>query len=65
VLVATAQLNKNVYLSARNIEGVTVSHNADLNALSLLTPRCVLITKSALEELVARAKSEAKAPAAE
>ena len=51
VLVTTAELDKPVYLSARNIDKVTVSPVADLNALSILTPRKVLLTKAALDAI--------------
>jgi large subunit ribosomal protein L4 len=40
-----------VYLSARNIDGVTVSPVRDLNALSVLKPRRMLVTKSALDKI--------------
>jgi large subunit ribosomal protein L4 len=48
-LVTTAELDTNVYMSARNIADVTVSPVGDLNALSVLTPRMMLITKAALD----------------
>jgi large subunit ribosomal protein L4 len=50
-LVATAEHDVNVYKSARNIEGVTVSPVSDLNALSVLTPRRLLVTKAALDKI--------------
>ena len=50
-LVATESHNVIVYKSARNITGVTVSPVSDLNALSVLTPRNLLITKAALDQL--------------
>lgn len=57
VLVTTADLDKPVYLSARNIDKVTVSPVADLNALSILKPRKVLVTKAALDAIKAKAGS--------
>ncbi|MEO1496973.1 MAG: 50S ribosomal protein L4 [Planctomycetota bacterium] len=51
LLVATDGLNVNVYKSARNIQKVDVSPASDLNALSLLSARRLLVTKSALEAL--------------
>ncbi|MBI1248202.1 50S ribosomal protein L4 [bacterium] len=39
------------YRSARNIEGVSVSPVADLNAYSVLRPRKLVITKAALDAL--------------
>ena len=56
-LVATAELDRNVYLSARNIQGVTVSTVDDLNALSVLSPRKMLVTKAAIEALKEKAKA--------
>ena len=49
VLVATAGYDVNVYKSARNIADVTVSPVADLNALTVLRPSRLLITKAALD----------------
>ena len=56
-LVATDQYDATVYKSARNIDGVTVSPVSDLNALSVLQPRCMLVTKSALDAIKQRAAS--------
>jgi len=49
LLVATASHDANVYKSARNIAGVTISQAKDLNARSLLAPRHVLMTTAALD----------------
>lgn len=57
VLVTTAELDKPVYLSARNIDKVTVSPVADLNALSILMPRKVLVTKAALDAIKNKASA--------
>jgi large subunit ribosomal protein L4 len=60
-LVATAELDPNVYKSARNIDRVTVSPVSELNALAILTPRKMLVTKAALDALKQRApKPKAK-----
>jgi len=48
-LVTTAVRDVNVYKSARNIANVSVSPVADLNALSVLSPRRILVTKAALD----------------
>jgi large subunit ribosomal protein L4 len=40
-----------VFMSARNIEGVSVSPVRDLNALSVLKPRRMLVTKAALDKI--------------
>jgi large subunit ribosomal protein L4 len=48
-LVATAAYDRNVYKSARNIDRVSVSHVSDLNALVVLQPQRILVTKAALD----------------
>jgi large subunit ribosomal protein L4 len=50
-LVATAGYDVNVYKSARNIEQVTVSPVTELNALTVLQPRRMLVTKDALDAI--------------
>lgn len=54
-LVAINGLDVNVYKSARNIDRVSVSPVSDLNALSILKPRRMLVTKAALDALKSRA----------
>jgi large subunit ribosomal protein L4 len=49
LLVATAEHDINVYKSARNIDQVTVSPVSGLNALNVLEPRRVLMTRAALD----------------
>jgi large subunit ribosomal protein L4 len=56
-IIATADHDVNVYKSARNIAGVTVSPVAELNALSVTMPRRMLVTKEALDALCGRAAS--------
>ena len=56
LLVATAGYDANVYHSARNIEGVSVAPATELNAFSVLRPKRVLVTKAALDALVASAQ---------
>lgn len=51
LLITTAENDTNVYKSARNIPSVSVSPAGELNALSLLSARRVLITKAALDAL--------------
>lgn len=53
-LVATEGLDKNVYMSARNIANVSVSPLAELNALAVLSPKRMLVTKGALDALKAK-----------
>jgi len=59
LLVATAAHDVNVYKSARNIAGVSVSPVAGLNALSVLSPRRMLVTKAALDAIRQRATAGA------
>ena len=54
-LIATAEHDVNVYKSARNIAGVAVSTISDLNALSVLVPRRMLVTQAALDAMRKRA----------
>lgn len=63
LLVATAAHDANVYKSARNISGVTVSPAHDLNARSVLAPRHVLMTTAALDVFKERAASSSAAEA--
>lgn len=58
-LVTTAALDANVYKSARNIDRVTVSHVVELNALAVLTPRKILVTKAALDSIKERSAKSA------
>ncbi len=53
-LVATAELDQNVYKSARNIPRVTVAPVSELNALSILSPRRMLVTRAALDAIKQR-----------
>ena len=59
VLVTTEQLDSNVYKSARNITDVSVSPVSDLNALSVLKPRKMVVTRAALDRIKERAQGEA------
>jgi large subunit ribosomal protein L4 len=56
-LVATVGYDVNVYKSARNIEKVTVSPVGELNALSVLQPRRMLVTKEALDAICRKAQA--------
>jgi large subunit ribosomal protein L4 len=64
LLVTTAEHDVNVYKSARNIDRVSVSPVAGLNALSVLEPRRLLMTKAALDALRKPAEKKAKTPKA-
>lgn len=54
-LVATASHDANVYKSVRNIQDVTVLPASDLNALAVLRPRRVLVTKEGLDAIQEKA----------
>jgi len=62
LLVTTAGHDANVYKSARNIADVAVSPVADLNAWSVLRPRRLLVTRTALDRIKDQAKA-ARRPA--
>ncbi|MEQ1829634.1 MAG: 50S ribosomal protein L4 [Pirellula sp.] len=53
--LATNGLDRNLYLSGRNIQGLTISPVSDLNALVVLRPRKLVLTKDALDWLKSRA----------
>jgi large subunit ribosomal protein L4 len=57
LLVTTAGYDSNVYRSARNLTGVAVAPASEINAYSVLRSKRVLVTKAALDALVASAKS--------
>lgn len=50
-LIATADHDVSVYKSGRNIAGVSVQPVRELNALSVLKPRRMLVTKEALDKI--------------
>jgi large subunit ribosomal protein L4 len=60
-LVATEGHAPNVYMSGRNIPGLTISPVADLNALSIMRPRRVLLTRAAVDLI--KSKLETKTAA--
>jgi len=57
VLVAPEKHDTNFWKSARNIEGVSVSPVAELNAWSILRPRAIVMTRAALDAFRASAKA--------
>lgn len=57
-LVTTASHDANVYKSARNIQRVEVAAVDGLNALNVLTPRKMLVTKAAIEAIRERAQKK-------
>ena len=56
-LVATDTYDPNVYKSARNIDRVTVCPVAEVNALNVLLPRRILVTKAALDAICQRTQA--------
>ena len=54
-LIATEEHNPAVYKSARNIDRVEVLNVSDLNALSVLRPDCMVITKAAIDSIKEKA----------
>jgi len=56
--LATSEVDesKTVYLSARNIEGVTVHPASQFNAYAVLRPKRLVLTKAAVNELCKDAK---------
>ena len=57
--------DKTIYLSARNIPGMEVMPASQFNAYSILRPKCLLLTKAALEELSGNLKWDVSAPSDE
>ena len=55
-LVATSGYDMNVYKSARNIGGVSVAPVSELNALAVLSPKRMLVTRAALDDIKQRAQ---------
>ncbi len=55
--LAIGGLDRNIYLSGRNIEGLTISPVADLNALIVLRPRKLVMTREALDWIKAKASA--------
>ena len=53
-LLAIPEHDLNIYKSARNIAGVTVQPVAELNALTVLRPRRMLVTRAALDAIRSR-----------
>jgi len=53
-IVATSDYSNNLYMSSRNVQGVDVTRVADLNALSVLRPKRMLLTKDAVELIKSR-----------
>ena len=63
LLVATAEYDPAVYKSARNIAQVSVAPVRELNALCVLKPRRLLMTRAALDSVRQQGAAAASAPA--
>ncbi|MFM8633864.1 MAG: 50S ribosomal protein L4 [Planctomycetia bacterium] len=61
VLFSPEKHDGNVWKSARNIEGMTVSPVGELNAWSILRPRAIVMTKGAIDAFRAAAVAASKA----
>jgi len=53
-LLATAAMDRNVYLSSRNLQDLTVRTAAELNAFEVATRQKMLVTREAMQALIAR-----------
>jgi large subunit ribosomal protein L4 len=51
ILVVTAEVNPNVYLSSRNIKGVKVMKASDLNTYDIMNASSLLIMEDAVEKI--------------
>ena len=56
VLIGTAELDPNVYKSARNIEGVKVLPAAEFNCYTVLKQKRLVLTRAALDALLGRSR---------
>jgi len=63
VLVAPEKHDDNLWKSARNIAGVSVSPVGDLNAWSILHPRKILMTTAEIDALSAKVSARMAGPA--
>jgi len=64
-LITVEAQNDNAYKSARNLQGVELMRACDLNALSVLKPRRMLVTKAALDAIKERAAAKPSSTPAE
>jgi large subunit ribosomal protein L4 len=64
LLIAIPKYDPHVYLSARNIDQVSIAPVSDLNAYSVLLPQRLLITREALDVFRARATAASRDAAA-
>jgi large subunit ribosomal protein L4 len=55
--VATAGIDRAVYQSGRNIPGITIAPVSDLNALTVLRPKKLVVTREALDWIKSKVAS--------
>jgi large subunit ribosomal protein L4 len=60
-LITIAAADANVYKSGRNIDKVTISPVGELNALLILQPRRMLVTRAALDAIRQKAETRKRA----
>ncbi|MCL2645664.1 MAG: 50S ribosomal protein L4 [Phycisphaerales bacterium] len=63
VLIATQGLDRNLWLSARNITKTIIKPAAEINAYDVLSKRTMIITKAAFEDVLKGAKPSKTAKA--
>ena len=63
VLIATQGIDRNLWLSARNIEKAIIKPAAEVNAYDILSKRTMIITKAAFEDVLKGIKPSKKAAA--
>jgi large subunit ribosomal protein L4 len=56
VLIATHGLDRNLYLSSRNIDKAIIKPAAEINAYDVLSKRTLIITKAAFEDVLKNLK---------
>ena len=54
ILIGVKERQRNVYLSSRNLPGVTMRRSSDFNAYDILKHKDLLLTKDAVNEIVER-----------
>jgi large subunit ribosomal protein L4 len=57
-LIGTSEVDRNLYLSTRNIRGASVATVADFNTLDVLRAKTVVLTQSALAGLVSAGEGD-------
>lgn len=50
-LIILSEVNKNVYLSARNLQNSQVLSPSDLNTYRIMDAKCIVLTESALADV--------------